>query len=78
MVVIRFSRSGSKKRPYYRAVVADRRMPRDGRYIEQVGVYDPKIKNSVRFLMNRVNYWIKVGAKPSKTVTSLIKRFKNQ
>jgi small subunit ribosomal protein S16 len=76
MVVIRLSRSGAKKRPYYRAVVADRRMPRDGRYIEQVGTYDPKIKNSIKFLINRVDYWIKMGAKPSKTVGSLIRRFK--
>ncbi len=77
MVVIRLARGGRKKRPFYRAVVADSRMPRDGRYIEQIGFYDPRNKeNSLKIKLNRVYYWIKMGAQLSSTVKSLIKKVK--
>ena len=75
MVVIRLARGGAKKRPFYRVVVADRRFPRDGRYIEQVGTYDPRTtQTQVNLKLERVDHWIKVGAKPSDTVRSLIKK----
>ena len=75
MVVIRLARGGAKKRPFYRVVVADRRFPRDGRYIEQVGTYDPRTtQTQVNLKLERVDHWIKVGAQPSDTVRSLIKK----
>lgn len=78
MVVIRLARGGAKKRPFYRVVAADSRMPRDGRFIEQVGTYDPRAeKGSVRLDLSRVEHWLKVGAQPSDTVRSLIKKFKS-
>ncbi|MDX6765986.1 MAG: 30S ribosomal protein S16 [Candidatus Methylacidiphilales bacterium] len=74
-VVIRLRREGAKNRPYYRVVVADKRSPRDGKFIEAVGSYDPQGKNQESPLkLERVEYWIKQGAKPSETVTSLIKK----
>ena len=73
MVVIRLSRGGTKKRPFYRMVVADSRMPRDGRFIEQVGTYDPRVqKKSVRLCLDRIDHWLQVGACPSETVRALI------
>lgn len=78
MVVIRLARGGAKKRPFYRVVAADKRMPRDGRFIEQVGTYDPRAeKGSINLTLDRVDYWLKVGAQPSDTVKSLIKKFRN-
>ena len=77
MVVIRLARGGAKKRPFYRVVAADSRMPRDGRFIEQVGTYDPRVeKGSVNLNISRVEHWLKVGAQPSDTVKSLIKKFR--
>jgi len=74
-VVIRLRREGAKNRPFYRVVVADKRSPRDGKFIESVGSYDPQGKNQESPLkLARVEYWIKQGAKPSETVTSLIKK----
>lgn len=74
-VVIRLRREGAKNRPFYRVVVADKRSPRDGKFIEAVGSYDPQGKNQESPLkLERVEYWIKQGAKPSETVTSLIKK----
>ncbi len=74
-VVIRLRREGAKNRPYYRVVVADKRSPRDGKFIEALGSYDPQGKNQESPLkLERVEYWIKQGAKPSETVTSLIKK----
>jgi small subunit ribosomal protein S16 len=74
-VVIRLSRAGAKKRPYYRLVVADSRFPRDGRFIERVGTYDPKKpKDSaerVKLELERIKYWLSKGAQPS----DRIKRF---
>ena len=76
MVVIRLARHGAKKRPFYRVVVADQRKPRDGRYIELLGTYDPtRDPAEVNLKMDRINHWIGVGANPSATVKNLIKGF---
>jgi len=73
-VTIRLSRHGAKKRPFYRIVVSDRRFPRDGRYIEQVGTYDPS--GGVKLNREKIDSWIKNGAQPSQTVSELIKKEK--
>jgi len=74
-VTIRMSRHGTKKRPFYRIVVSDRRFPRDGRYIEQVGTYDPSAATGgLKLDRDKVETWIKKGAKPSQTVSELIKK----
>ncbi len=72
-VAIRLARRGSKKKPFYRVVAADRRAPRDGKFIEQLGIYDPRAKV---FEINLDSYkrWIGNGAKPSDTVASLIRK----
>jgi small subunit ribosomal protein S16 len=76
-VTIRLSRHGTKKRPFYRIVVSDRRYPRDGRYIEQVGTYDPiAAGGEVKLNSEKIDTWIKQGAKPSQTVSELIKKAK--
>ncbi len=74
-VRIRLARHGAKKRPFYRIVVADGESPRDGRYIENVGTYNP-LKDPVEVVMkaDRVKYWMEQGASPSDTVKSLIKK----
>lgn len=77
MVVIRLSRRGAKNRPFYGVMVADHRMPRDGRFIEQVGTYDPRTdKAPINLKLDRIEHWQKMGAKPSETVGHLIKRFR--
>ena len=74
-VRMRLARAGAKKAPYYRVVVADSRCPRDGRFIEQVGIYDPTREPvEVRLELDRIEHWIKQGAVPSVTVSELIKR----
>lgn len=71
-VKIRLARHGAKKRPYYRIVVADSRARRDGRFIEEVGRYNPCVEPSfVSFDTERVNYWISCGAQPTDTVERL-------
>ena len=69
---IRLARAGAKKRPYYRIVVADSRNPRDGRYIEKIGTYDPlQPKGSaerVKFVDDRLKHWLGVGAQPTDRV----------
>lgn len=72
-VAIRLKREGAKNHPYYKIVVADQRMPRDGRFIEIIGTYDPK-KDGENFSLelDRANYWVGVGARPSQTVGSII------
>ncbi len=73
-VKIRLRRMGSKKAPYYRVVVADSRYPRDGRFIEQVGTYNPMTKPAaVEFDAEKVATWIKNGAQPTDTVKRLLK-----
>ena len=75
MVKIRLRRMGAKKAPYYRIVVADSRSPRDGRFIEEIGTYDPMAEdNKVNVEMDRVKYWIKNGAQPTETVRGLLKK----
>lgn len=73
-VTLRLTRAGGKKTPFYRLVAADRRSPRDGRFIEQIGVYDP-LRNppELRVDDQRVQHWLSVGAVPSQTVGELIK-----
>jgi small subunit ribosomal protein S16 len=74
---IRLSRHGAKKKPFYRIVVSDERSPRDGRYIEQLGTYDPRTGGeSLKVNYEKVESWIKRGAKPTKTVSELIARQK--
>jgi small subunit ribosomal protein S16 len=76
-VSIRLRREGAKNRPYYKVVVADSRSPRDGKFIEIIGTYDPKIPGQNSSLdLQRVEYWIGKGAQPSDTVRSLIKKNK--
>ncbi len=77
MLRIRLSRHGAKKDPHYRVVVSDRKSPRDGRFVEIVGYYNPALQ-PVRLKLNleRVHYWIGRGAQPSGTVRALIKRVK--
>jgi small subunit ribosomal protein S16 len=68
---IRLARAGAKKRPYYRIVVADSRCPRDGRYIEKIGTYDPllpKGSERVKLVEERVKHWLGVGAQPTDRV----------
>src|SRR5438874_3840099 len=73
-VSIRLRREGTKNRPYYKVVVADKRSPRDGKFIETIGTYDPKKPDHNSTLnIDRVEYWISKGAQPSDTVRSLIK-----
>lgn len=73
-VKIRLKRMGAKKRPFYRFVVADSRAPRDGRFIEEIGYYNPLTEpKTVKVDAERVNYWISVGAKPTDTVNRLFK-----
>ena len=74
-VSIRLRREGALNRPYYKIVVADQRSPRDGKFIEIVGNYDPKKEgDNSNIDLSRVDYWITNGAQPSDTVRSLIKR----
>ncbi|MCP4848457.1 MAG: 30S ribosomal protein S16 [Verrucomicrobiaceae bacterium] len=73
-VAIRLRREGSKGRPYYRLVVTDSRSPRDGRFIESVGVYDPMHEGKDSIDLEKIDQWIGKGAKPSDTVRSLIRK----
>lgn len=76
MVSIRLSRAGAKKRPFYHLVVTDSRNRRDGRYIERLGFFNPVAKESedpLRIDLERVDYWIGQGAKPSERVAALLK-----
>lgn len=77
-VAIRLRREGALNRPYFKVVVADKRSPRDGKFIEIVGTYDPKKRGMNSTLkLERIEYWISKGAQPSDTVRSLIKKNKN-
>ncbi len=74
-VAIRLKREGAKNHPYYKIVVADQRKPRDGKFIEIIGSYDPK-KEGENFVLqlDRAKYWVGVGARPSQTVGSIINK----
>ena len=77
-VSIRLRREGALNRPYYKVVVADSRSPRDGKFIEIIGTYDPKKPgHNCTLKLDRAEYWIRKGAQPSDTVRSLIKKNKN-
>ena len=74
-VRIRLTRRGAKKKPFYRIVVADSEAPRDGRFIEVVGTYDPcKKPSEITMKMDKVDYWLGKGALPTAVVANLIKR----
>ena len=76
-VVLRLSRAGTHKAPFYHVVATDSRKSRDGRYLEDVGRYDPTRKPElIELKSDRVEHWLKVGALPSQTVAMLIKRAK--
>ena len=75
MVRIRLRREGALNNPYYKVVVANQRSPRDGKFIEIIGNYDPKKKDvNANIDLTRADYWIGKGAQPSETVASIIKR----
>lgn len=80
MVVIRLARGGAKKRPFYHIVAADKRCPRDGRYIERLGFFNPIASGQEQRLKinnpERVQYWIDNGAQPSQRVASLLAELK--
>ena len=77
MVRIRLARLGSKKKPFYRVVVTDSRSPRDGRFIENIGHYDPlQDPPVVKIDLERADHWIRHGAQPSETAGDLIKKLK--
>ena len=81
MVVIRLSRRGAKKRPFFNIVVADSRERRDGRFIERVGFYNPMASGGeelLRLSMDRLSYWTECGAQPSDTVARLAKQAQAQ
>jgi small subunit ribosomal protein S16 len=74
-VRIRLARRGSKKRPFYSIVVAHSEAPRDGRFIERIGTYNPLTDPAaVTFKTDRLDYWLQQGAQPTDTVRSLIRR----
>ena len=75
MVKIRLRRMGAKKAPFYRVVVADSRYPRDGRFIEEIGIYNP-VSNpaELKVDVDRAQAWIKTGAQPTETVRDLLKK----
>ena len=77
MVVIRLSRGGSKSRPFYNIVVTDKRVRRDGRFIERIGFYNPgatEKEEGLRIAQDRLTYWTGVGAQVSPTVERLVKQ----
>ena len=75
MVKIRLRRMGAKKAPFYRIVVADSRYPRDGRFIEEIGTYDPRQEPAaINVDADRAQAWIKTGAQPTDTVRDLLKK----
>jgi len=75
MVRIRLSRRGAKKKPFYRVIAADQRSKRDGRFIEQLGYYDPmKDPYDLKLDLERIDHWLSKGAQPSETVARLIEK----
>jgi small subunit ribosomal protein S16 len=76
-VIIRLRRDGAKNSPYYRVVVADKHSPRDGKFLELIGTYDPKKKgDNSTVKIARAEHWMKLGARPSDTVKSILKKAK--
>jgi small subunit ribosomal protein S16 len=79
MVVIRLSRGGARNRPFYNIVVSDSRRPRDGKFIERIGFYNPKASETevgLRVALDRFEHWTSKGAQPSDTVLRLAKKFR--
>ncbi len=77
MVTIRLARMGKKKRPFYRVVIMEKTRPRNGRFVEIVGTYDPLKKPAeVKLDAERIKYWLGVGAQPSDTVRSFLRNQK--
>ncbi len=77
MLAIRLARTGKKKHPSYRVVVIDKRRPRGGRFVEVVGTYDPlKKPAAIKLNAERIRYWLGVGAQPSDTVRSFLRKQK--
>ena len=77
-VAIRLRREGSLNHPYYKVVVADQRSPRDGKFIEIIGTYDPKKPGDNSTIdLARADYWVGCGARPSDTVRSIIKKVRH-
>ena len=76
-VKLRLARAGAKKNPYYHVVAADSRKPRDGKFIEAIGKFDPSAEAGKQFVVDaeRLSYWLKAGAQPTGTVAEHIKRF---
>lgn len=78
-VVLRLSRAGTHKAPFYHVVATDSRAARDGRYLEDVGIYDPiATPERLELKVERIEHWLKAGAKPSQTVAMLLKRSRKQ
>jgi small subunit ribosomal protein S16 len=76
-VVLRLSRAGTHKAPFYHVVATDSRASRDGRYLEDVGIYDPTAKpEKIQLKADRIEHWLKVGARPSQTVAMILRRAK--
>ncbi len=75
-VKIRLTRMGSKKKPFYRVVVADSRAPRDGKFIEQIGYFNPLVAEAeqVKLDVEKANKWLGTGAQPTDTVKALFKK----
>lgn len=81
MVKIRLARHGRKRRPFYRVVAADINAPRDGKFLEILGTYNPVEKDESKELtlkIDRIDHWLSVGAQPTDTAAALIKKFKAQ
>ena len=79
MVKIRLARHGAKKRPYYRIVVADARCPRDGKFIDDIGRYNPLTEPAmIKIDLEKCDKWLPNGAQPTDTVAALIKKFREQ
>ncbi|GHU86290.1 30S ribosomal protein S16 [Clostridia bacterium] len=75
MVKIRLKRMGAKKAPFYRVVVADVRSPRDGKFIEEIGYYDPNCNPAlIKINKEKVEYWLSKGAQPTDTIKALLKK----
>ena len=82
MLAIRMTRHGAKKRPFFHIVVADSRSPRDGRFIEKIGTYNPMLAQDdpARIVLQteRIQHWLKCGAQPTDTVRNLIRKSEQQ
>ncbi len=74
-VVLRLSRAGTHKAPFYHVVATDSRKPRDGAYLEDVGIYDPTRRPElIKLKSDRIEYWLKQGARPSETVAEVLRK----